>query len=126
MKIKEEKLWVTLTGGGTSLYYENKINDLNNELSKDTSVLRYIKETISSVEADSSSYVRVNVPIVDGYVPLLGLYSSNDVSSSIIPFISSNLITQEGKLTIGIRNISSNVIANVTVNIIILYIKSQE
>lgn len=64
-----------------------------------------------------------DAPSIAGYTPIIGIYASNTIDPMIIPFISSNHVSNN-KFDLGVVNIGNSTIGNVRLSAHVLYIRS--
>lgn len=114
----------TSSPGTGNLDLKKRVNDLEKN-EKHFIEVRTTVTRVASIAPNEARYINVDIPVLDGYEPVIGFYRTNTVSSEIIPYILST-VPQGSILQFGIRNFGTNTYTNFEINAYVVYQKENE
>lgn len=85
---------------------QDQVNELNTNLN-DFIMIKDFASSDTTVKGNSTSKVRITTESVEGYKPILGIYSMNSFSSDILPYRTSSSVSNKGEVIFNVRNIGS-------------------
>lgn len=95
-----------------------------NENTENGIKIQLVLKHVDILAAGTGHYVNVDVPELDGYVPILGMYRTNSAHSNILPYLC--VAEPQGNIIqLGITNVGNRDYSNFNVYVYILYQKKK-